>query len=251
VKAPRLKLFLFLAPILAIWTAVCWLVAQKWPEVGVNLLADAISLWFVVFVLDWALQFMDEVRRAPATIAAWQRLHRLHGLTTGFINAGVARTFTLEDLPALRSAVDAGDTMALAPILARLVMHRYGNDETEGRRLFESLVLKGASQGEQFLTFYGASAEADLVRLVDDYVASTLVWHGRFHPQHHPEIPVHEYEQLIRFEMGLRKAITEAKTDGLLHKDAYIERVLPDLETWEATGLPEWRPFLDRREGYP
>lgn len=89
-------------------------IALLWKDLGLNLMADAIALWFGLFVVEAAIEKGRAEARRPAHRALIHDLVRVRQPITHLLSLLVGEVVNSDDLPALRVAIKReGDVAAM------------------------------------------------------------------------------------------------------------------------------------------
>lgn len=112
-------LFRKLAPLLLGATAFTLVVAAFCRELGLSLFANALGVWFAVFVIDRALDQVEADRLRPAHEMLMLEAQRIHNNVALVLGELLRVTATQSDVPVLRDATAGDYGPALAQVLQR------------------------------------------------------------------------------------------------------------------------------------
>lgn len=231
-KRPPRSLLRWLAPYLIGWSLFSLVVLAVSRDLGLNLVADSLTLWFGVVALDQVRQRAVDESRRPARQAAWRELSRIHAELTHFINECTDSIWDLHDAKIVRSAAADQDSRVLAPLLEWVVFHDGRNPQntqpTEGAKAARGALARCARCSDRLITRYIGEVDAVIIGAVE------AVENGPFRWARDPEFPLHRmgadvWMPLLDLEHLLRKEIRSAiHEDHLERHDDPIE-LLPDV----------------------
>jgi hypothetical protein len=225
----RLKLLKRLLPVIALIAASGLGIHLLAPSLGLgmNLIADAIVLTIVVFVVDATVKRIEADRLKPARAAGFSELLGIQRRLYQALRMALMCTADRNDIPALRSYADGSDAGAprLAQIMSRVRLSAATGDMTSNGKAIVSLDWKtfliGTATGmrrdiERFLPRYMSLMEPELVaalRTVEDL--RLVLFFGTMHQV------VHQTEQ----GMWLQAIMVHASFDAELLRMAASEGI--------------------------
>lgn len=205
-------------------------------DIGLNLFSDAIGLWFGIFVIDKLLEKERSDNEAPARLAAWRSISRLHSNIVQFIDLCVEHHWTIDVAQDLWQAHLQQRAHFLGQMLATLRIDPVDKSPASrvgsGRFAVDAYFTKAVREADRFSSRYVTFADPSIVELVERFESLTLTegltsWGPNIS---HIGSPV--WDQLFEVEVELRRALLEASTryaDDLLPPPRLL---LKDIERW-------------------
>lgn len=236
--APRLKLFKRLSPLLIGATVFSAAVALIWPDLGLNLVADAAALWFVLFVVDVAVERGQSDHGAPVRLAADRSVLRLHDRLIAFTNWCLDDCWTIKDAADLKAAFEDQDARYLAPVLTNLVFDRHEDDDDKvrpnggGRIAEEAFLLPALREADRFMQRYNAVADPQLIELMERLETCGVV--TMLAPKLFPLRRLHvlTWAEFLGIVHALQEWIRAAEEAGELSGNGPLPQIAPRTEEW-------------------
>lgn len=183
---PRLQRLRPLVKPLAWFSAVSVIVAGAWPDLGLNLMADSIALWFGVFVVDHAMEEQRRRERAPALRACYAEATDIMYRTISLCRMAVEIGARAEHVEVLREVQASREWGKLAPLAAGIDVRAFGpmvwvpGDSSTYMTWREILIFKGDTilKGiDRFISRYAGTADSELVELMQQLEHATILSH--------------------------------------------------------------------------